>query len=603
MSGLEVVGCVAAVVSAFHGGAELIQIIRERKEKKRKRKEKEMEQAFQEKMLHGSLVEGARQCEDCRLERARRFGRAFDTGDETARSQLKDVVIHLQGEVIRALQIAREVETAVLNLPRLHEASITDRTDAIRSMDDLCQRIMASLPPPRQLDEPGMSLSRMLSNTPGVFLTALPRASSDSLDSFQTASMTLPAGVIIPGRQDSQQSSFGRMQSARHTSDGLVQRAQSVMAPPVPSPRISISQARRNNDYGRGFLRDPAFAEDALDASDAFSHLSLHDSVRAGSDTTSRHRPSASISSAAESEKLVEAEINAKSPAGPSQVQTDFAMSPLTPSTSTSSTSARHQWEINVDDAGVDRSSSAPEVVTKEFESKLSHRASPTVHSPQLPSPRDIHPAFRDAYIDSPVLVSPEPDEVWTPLQRPARINNYHGFCKGAWQTRDAEQSGLTIAMLRTKTSGEFLVPHWKCKQCEFRSRAMNTSNQLPEQIYFAKSGIRYRWLFLARSHVPAQVAQSKVEYYKYGCIFCAAQGNATATHENLDALMIHIVSRHKTMMLTPEVLKKTKCIVGGVADRSEEWDINLPETKVHSVGSAVGEFVVSAVTGISKYG
>jgi hypothetical protein len=67
---------------------------------------------------------------------------------------------------------------------------------------------------------------------------------------------------------------------------------------------------------------------------------------------------------------------------------------------------------------------------------------------------------------------------------------------------------------------------------------------------------------------------------------------------------MTHILSKHKTVMMTPETKEKTKCIVGGTPDRSEEWDINLPETKPKFMaGGAVGDFVVSAVTGRSRYG
>ena len=67
---------------------------------------------------------------------------------------------------------------------------------------------------------------------------------------------------------------------------------------------------------------------------------------------------------------------------------------------------------------------------------------------------------------------------------------------------------------------------------------------------------------------------------------------------------MQHIQAKHKTAMMTPETKEKTRTIVGGVADRAEEWDINLPVTKIRQIaGGAVGEFVVSAMTGISKYG
>jgi len=75
--------------------------------------------------------------------RHQQFSSAFETGDDIAIQALKDVLISLQGEVIQALHIARAVENAILDFTHLYETSITNRKDATRAMDQLCQRIMA----------------------------------------------------------------------------------------------------------------------------------------------------------------------------------------------------------------------------------------------------------------------------------------------------------------------------------------------------------------------------------------------------------------------------------------------------------------------------
>jgi len=85
--------------------------------------------------------------------------------------------------------------------------------------------------------------------------------------------------------------------------------------------------------------------------------------------------------------------------------------------------------------------------------------------------------------------------------------------------------------------------------------------------------------------------------------MFCAAQGRSTAVHDKIDGLMMHIVTKHKTVMLTPETRENTKAIVGGVADKAADWDVNLPETKKLGAIGTLGEFSLSAVTGLSKYG
>nr|OQO26600.1 hypothetical protein B0A51_08281 [Rachicladosporium sp. CCFEE 5018] len=190
-TGLEivaVVGCIAAVVSAFHGAAELTATIKERREKKRKRKDRkgDMEQAIQERMLHDSLVQGAREIDQTGLERRQQFGYAFERGDSTATSELKDIIIRLQGEVIRTLQIARDVENAALNMHILHDASVSNRLDAIRSMDRLCYRITVAMEVPRSLD-PEPNLQRYMSHEPAP-TPALPTLYGDTASSSQPRS-------------------------------------------------------------------------------------------------------------------------------------------------------------------------------------------------------------------------------------------------------------------------------------------------------------------------------------------------------------------------------------------------------------------------------
>lgn len=55
------------------------------------------------------------------------------------------MVISLQTELIQPIHVARAVENAVLDFTSLHESSVTNRKDSTRAMDQLCQRIMASM--------------------------------------------------------------------------------------------------------------------------------------------------------------------------------------------------------------------------------------------------------------------------------------------------------------------------------------------------------------------------------------------------------------------------------------------------------------------------
>ncbi|KAI7281724.1 hypothetical protein KC345_g3982 [Hortaea werneckii] len=594
---VEVISCVAAIVSAFHGGAEITKHIKEHKEKKKRRREDEIRRVVQEQILHDSLVDGANQCESGSQDRQRRFGHHFVRGDLTAVMELQAVAITLQSEVIRALQIARDQENVLLNLTMLHDASITNRNNAIRSMDELCQRIIQSFPVPRQLAEDNVQAFMAQSGGFGFPFARTRRSSEESLESYQTASPALPSAVTIPDHPGSTRSpTVSRFQSMRHASDSLVQRATSLVptrAPGLPACPESAPRRRQQDSVA------------AFDMFDRVATLSVHDSGRGSVETDSRHRQSASLSSQAVSEELPAPDSNTARPRTMPGVAIE-RRADLT--SSTASTASDHfpdqdaeAQSTSVSAIEAHRALSAPEVVTQEFSPRLTHN--PTYPRQQSPSTliTDFQPSISNTFLGSPIPITPIHEEIWHPLPRPAKINNYHGFCRGAWQTRQAVQEGLSISLLQVPGKHE-PVPHWKCKHCAFQARALDESTVvLPEQIFFAKSGVRYRWLFLARSHIPARDPRPTVEEYGYGCIFCAAQGHETAVHEGLDALMNHLLSRHKTPMLTPEVLAKTKCIVGGTPDKVQEWDVNLPAAKVHSVGGIVGEFVVSAVTGLSS--
>lgn len=53
--------------------------------------------------------------------------------------------------------------------------------------------------------------------------------------------------------------------------------------------------------------------------------------------------------------------------------------------------------------------------------------------------------------------------------------------------------------------------------------------------------------------------------------------------------------------MMTPEIKQKTKCVVGGVADRAGDWDINVPQSNPKGAGVAADEFLISASKFLSR--
>lgn len=125
-----------------------MQVIQERRTKNvRRSNEDEREQAYGEKMLHQALADSAEKCRSGSEQRKYRFGSSFGVGDSVAVSEFGLIMANLQIQVLSILQqIAdlgeEDTSMATLDVVRLHEAVITAKSNTLRSMDELCQRIV-----------------------------------------------------------------------------------------------------------------------------------------------------------------------------------------------------------------------------------------------------------------------------------------------------------------------------------------------------------------------------------------------------------------------------------------------------------------------------
>lgn len=146
MAGVE--QCITALSTVFQEGADLMQVIQERRTKNvRRSNEDEREQAYGEKMLHQALADSAEKCRSGSEQRKYRFGSSFGVGDSVAVSEFGLIMANLQIQVLSILQqivdLAEEdTSMATLDVVRLHEAVITAKSNTLRSMDELCQRIV-----------------------------------------------------------------------------------------------------------------------------------------------------------------------------------------------------------------------------------------------------------------------------------------------------------------------------------------------------------------------------------------------------------------------------------------------------------------------------
>ena len=185
--------------------------------------------------------------------------------------------------------------------------------------------------------------------------------------------------------------------------------------------------------------------------------------------------------------------------------------------------------------------------------------------------------------IGSATIQSPKPGQESMMGGRPRKDNNYWGFCKGSWDVREDSKKGL---VLRTMPSGMYNTKEvWECKHCNFRGSTYVITHPskkgskkemiIDPNIHTSKSGIRYRWVFLAKSHVKKKTPDSTNEECNYGCVICSVEKKATSVFGNVETLMFHLLEHVSEM--TQHTMQQARVIVGRTAGLEEDWDINIP--------------------------
>lgn len=169
-------------------------------------------------------------------------------------------------------------------------------------------------------------------------------------------------------------------------------------------------------------------------------------------------------------------------------------------------------------------------------------------------------------------------------LYLPSEENNFAGFCKGAWKL----QVGLKTKAfsIRMRPAGMYNeVPYWRCSKCCYEgpvrgSSARSTWRYDNQVRVHEPTGIRYRWVFLAKSHFHCKRVPEKTDgsVGTFGCIFCCIERRGPApAFGNLASFMEHLLQHRRMAMGMEALLDRTRCIVGRVAGSSEDFDINLP--------------------------
>ena len=168
-----------------------------------------------------------------------------------------------------------------------------------------------------------------------------------------------------------------------------------------------------------------------------------------------------------------------------------------------------------------------------------------------------------------------------TTFTAPLPDNDYGGFCEGAYYIQvGLKGNGVKLRNSSTAKTGEGW--YWGCrnKYCVFEGPACKIGKEFffDDTVREFKSNgvllIRYRWSFLAKSHVAMRKTKHKA--YDYRCIFCVLQGTPAPAIRKTRPFLEH-VAEHQIQHLDESILRKTLCINDRVARDDEYFDVNFP--------------------------
>ncbi|KAF2432857.1 hypothetical protein EJ08DRAFT_658846 [Tothia fuscella] len=568
---LDTAAAVSAVVSAFHGGVDSVKQIRKRSKKRKG------EQFIKEKLLQEALESGEAQVSERYTQYFQEIGEQFKSGDAIGREKLLHLAVVMQSELIRSLQIAVQYENAVLDLTKLQEDAVISRRDTLSCLDELRNRLLQddhSSSPQAPMAPNGQMFPQRQSHEPTQKHQTSKSISSDFV----------PPGVKMVDEEEAKLSGFSRLLSMRRSSkkdtDSTPRRAS--VTPNLdwlsPAIRPNVHPTARPTEYELP-------AADVKRAIVASATQYLHPAM-ARDPPISRHVSTNSSSSTATSRSDFSDEKI------PVLVEEEEGNSPATAVEIAGALPPQHYLQSHHSRY---RSSSNNSFKSPAM-SPIS-TISPTSPLPPLAvgSIPETTNAFRRWSAGRPIssaasnrssIYSQRTSSISVPstassastamLGRPSKENSYWGFCKGSWTCREDWRKGLHV---QTIPAGIYATQSvWRCKHCHFEGSIFGEKKpySVDTRVYTAQeSGVKYRWVFLAKSHVRKghKVGDSTC----FGCIVCAAEGKGTSIFGDVETLCKHLVAEHGRIEMSEEMQKRNRCIVGRSPTPSEDFDFCIP--------------------------
>ena len=159
----------------------------------------------------------------------------------------------------------------------------------------------------------------------------------------------------------------------------------------------------------------------------------------------------------------------------------------------------------------------------------------------------------------------------------PNELNNFGGFCKGAWRQQVGDSKRAMEERIRP--GGMYhQAKYWQCRHCKFEGRSVPIDKKksgYDMRVFKLVEGIQFRWEFMFKSHVPSKDADSSPTKAAFGCIFCCTDGKGTPICNGIQSFMDHL-TEHRGKLPAGDVLYRMNCLVGRQAAIVEDFDINI---------------------------
>ncbi|KAI4243094.1 MAG: hypothetical protein L6R40_003644 [Gallowayella cf. fulva] len=179
MEAIAIIGCIAAVVSAYRDGGAIVDRI--------KQKRLARQAPPPTRLLEESLARGPTAVEEAKENGIERFGPRYAEGDKIALDSLKDILIDLQGSLIRHLRRAQD-DDHMADFGTLVDASDFGRIRTVTVLNELYMRVATEATIPqtpfggdmRAFGNPQMA-TQADRITPGILSEAPPTTSFGSM--------------------------------------------------------------------------------------------------------------------------------------------------------------------------------------------------------------------------------------------------------------------------------------------------------------------------------------------------------------------------------------------------------------------------------------